>query len=426
MQIKSHYPAIDAMIERVRDRFAAEDPYIAEVFAECLRNTLQTTIHFNDRGEIFVATGDIPAMWLRDSSSQLTPFIRFAADEPDIRDILLALSRRQMRLILLDPYANAFNMGADGSPWQGDETAMRPELWERKYEIDSLCYPVQLSWLMWKGAGMTDQFDDAWLEAVKLIIRTFRTEQDHEARSPYRFQRRDCVYTDTLSRDGRGALVKGNIGLIWSGFRPSDDACTYGYLIPSNMFASVILGYAAEIAEAIYGDKALADEAAAFSREVHDAVERYGLLPGIPAPVYAYEVDGFGQYHVMDDGNIPSLVSMPLYGWCGPEDERYLSTRRAMLSAFNPYYYKGACLRGIGSPHTPPEYVWDLSLAIEGLTSTDPEEKLALIRTMAHNDAGTKLMHEGIHVDDPARFTRPWFSWANSMYCELVMDYCGF
>ena len=426
MQIQAHYASIDAMIARVRERFAGEDPYVAEVFASCLENTLQKTIHFDDDGAIFVATGDIPAMWLRDSTSQLVPFLRFAGEEPDIRELLLALSRRQMALIRLDPYANAFNMGATGSPWQSDDTDMRPELWERKFEVDSLCYPVQLSWLMWKQAGLTAQFDAGWLEAVRAILRTFRTEQDHEGRSPYRFQRKDCVFTDTLSRDGRGALVKGGIGLIWSGFRPSDDACTYGYLIPSNMFASVILGYIAEIAEAFYGDASLADEAAAFSREVREAVLRYGLLPGAPKPCFAYEVDGFGQYRVMDDANVPSLLSMPLIGWCAWDDPLYLSTRECMLSSYNPYYYKGACLQGIGSPHTPADYVWDVALAVEGLTTPDPDEKLALIRMMAHNDAGTRLMHEGVHVDDPARFTRPWFSWANAMYCALVMDYCGF
>ena len=426
VQIQPHYASIDAMIQRVRQRFTGEDAYIAEVFASCIENTLQKTIFFSDKGEIFVATGDIPAMWLRDSTSQLTPFLRFAAQEPDIRELLLRLNRRQMRLVLLDPYANAFNMGAEGSIWQSDKTDMKPELWERKYEIDSLCFPVQLSWLMWKQAGITEQFDGEWLEAARLIVKTFRVEQDHERNSPYRFQRENCVFTDTLSRDGRGALVNGGIGLVWSAFRPSDDACVYGYLIPSNMFASVILGYMAEICRAFYGEEAQAAEAEAFSREIREAVGRYGVMPNVPEPFYAYEVDGFGQYLFMDDGNVPSLLSLPLIGWCDADDPLYRNTRAMILSHRNPYYYTGKRLRGVGSPHTPPDYVWDIALAVEGLTSRDPAEKLRLIRMMAENDDGTRLMHEGIHADDPSRYTRPWFSWANSMYCELVMDYCGF
>ena len=429
MQIQPHYAAIDAMIERVRRRFEGEDDYIAEVFASCLQNTLQTTIHFGDDGRIFVATGDIPAMWLRDSTAQLVPFLRFAAEEPDIREILLRLNRRQMELIRLDPYANAFNMGAEGSPWQGDGTDMRPELWERKFEIDSLSYPLHLSWLMWKRAGIDEHLDEGWRQTVRRIIDTLRTEQDHENRSPYRFRRENCPFTDTLSRDGRGALVRSDIGLVWTGFRPSDDACVYGYNIPENMFASVALDCAAQIARERFGDEALAAEAESFSAQIREAVLRHGVLPGVipgvEEPFFAYEVDGFGQYLVMDDGNIPSLLSMPLLGWCGIDDPLYRNTRRVVLSRHNPYYYEGKCLKGVGSPHTPPNYVWDLALAVEGLTAADPRQKLELIRTMAHNDAGTRLMHEGIHVDDPARFTRPWFSWANSMYCELVMDYCG-
>ena len=425
MKIKEHYAAIDATIEKVRDYFRDDDPYLAEVFASCLQDTLQKTIHFSEDGAIFVATGDIPAMWLRDSTSQLTPFIRFANDEPDIREILLRLADRQMQLIRLDPYANAFNMGADGSPWMKDHTQMRPELWERKYEIDSLCYPFHLSYLMWKQAGITEHFTPEWLETARLVMKTFRTEQDHENNSTYRFQRDDCVYTDTLSRDGKGALVKGNIGLIWSGFRPSDDACAYGYLIPSNMFAAVTLSRISEIAETVYGDSALAREAEVFSAEVRAAIREYGVMRHMGKEFYAYEVDGFGQYLVMDDANVPSLMAMPLLGWCDPDDELYRNTREVMLSQQNPYYYSGKLLRGIGSPHTPPDYVWDVALSVQGLTSKSRDEKREMIRLMAHNDAGTKLMHEGIHVDDMYRYTRPWFSWANSMYCELVLDYCG-
>ena len=166
-----------------------------------------------------------------------------------------------MQCILLDPYANAFNENGDGQCWDHDKTDMKPELWERKYEIDSLCYPVQLSYLLWKNTGCTEQFTGEWLEAAKAVIRVFRTEQDHENASPYTFERENCSFTDTLSRDGKGALVKSNVGLIWSGFRPSDDACVYGYLIPSNMLASVILGNIAEIAREIYHDEKLAEEA---------------------------------------------------------------------------------------------------------------------------------------------------------------------
>lgn len=425
MKIKARYSVIDNMTARIREFFPEEDSRVAKVFENCISNTLQKTIHVQEDGSVYVITGDIPAMWLRDSACQLLPFLRFAKEEPEIRKILVKLVEKQMSCILLDPYANAFSVSADASGWMEDKTDMKPELWERKYEIDSLCHPVKLAWKLWKETGTTEHFTSEWKSAAKKIIETFRTEQDHEGSSPYRFERKNCVFTDTLSREGKGALVKSNIGLIWSGFRPSDDACAYGYFIPANMFASVILGHISEIAENVYGDLELAKEAAAFSKEVRDAIEKYAVIPCSEKDYYAYEVDGFGQYLVMDDANIPSLLSMPFLGWCDKEEEKYLNTRAVVLSEQNPYYYKGKYLCGVGSPHTPAGYVWDIAVAVQGLTSSDREEQYNCIKMMVENDAGTGLMHEGVYADDPSHYTRPWFSWANSMFCELVMDYCG-
>ena len=422
MQIREKYASVERAIARVRDCFA-DAPEIGETFACCISDTLQRTIHPREDGLVDVITGDIPAMWLRDSACQLSPFIRLSREEPELLALLTALSRRHAALILSDPYANAFNVGENSSIWMSDDTDMKPFLWERKYEIDSLCHPVRMAWQLWQQTGGAAHFTDEWHAAFREILRVFRTEQYHETRSDYRFQRANSPWTDTLSRDGKGALVKEGVGLIWSGFRPSDDACVYGYLIPSNMQACVCLGHIAEIAKAIYHDDALADEAAAFSAEVRAAVERFAVVP--MADFYAYEVDGFGQFNIMDDANLPSLLSMPYMGYCEKDDPLYLATRRMVLSSRNPFYYAGKCLKGIGSPHTPPDYVWDIALAMQGLTSQDRREQLACIRAMVDNDAGTHLMHEGICVDDPTRYTRPWFSWANSMFCELVMDYCG-
>jgi meiotically up-regulated gene 157 (Mug157) protein len=445
MKVNEHYKSIDETIRRVAKSFP-EDSRIPQIFQTCISDTLQKTIKIMEDGRVFVITGDIPAMWLRDSSCQLHLFLRFAKDEPQIREIIRGLIANQVRCILIDPYANAFNEEANGNCWSHDKTDMKPELWERKYEIDSLCYPVQLSYLYWKETGDASVFTEEWKKAAKTIITTFRTEQDHENKSAYMFERPDADMLDTLSRDGKGALVKPNIGLIFSGFRPSDDSCVYGYLIPSNMFASVILGYISEIASEVYGDAELCREAFAFSKEVRDAIEKYAVVPaarcldldemmetakrrmeGDARPgdfMYVYEVDGFGKYLVMDDANVPSLLAMPYYGYCAKDDPKYLCTRKVLLSDANPYYYSGTALRGIGSPHTPRDYVWDISLAIQGLTSTDMEEKKMLLRMMAENDNGTNMMHEGINVNDPSKYTRPWFSWANSMFCELVLDVC--
>lgn len=419
--MKKTYPVIAKMITRVEDAFGT-DSRIPEIFAKCILNTLDTTLHEQEDGSVFVITGDIPAMWLRDSACQLRPFLIFAKEEPEIKKLIAGVIRKQVDCILIDPYANAFNETANGNCYRHDHTQMNDFLWERKYEIDSLCYPIQLSYLLWKNTGETCHFTEKWKQAAEEILRVFQIEQDHENRSDYRFERADCPFTDTLSREGKGALVKSNIGLTWSGFRPSDDACVYGYLIPSNMLASVILSYMAEIAERIYQDRNLAKRAGRLSAEIREAVERYGIVPGEESAYYAYEVDGFGQYLVMDDANLPSLLSMPYFGYCGKEDERYRNTRKVILSDKNPYYYEGAYLKGIGSPHTKPRYVWDIALGMQGLTADSLEEKKMLLQMMSRADAGTGYMHEAIDADCPQNYTRPWFSWANSVFCELVMD----
>ncbi|MCD7764955.1 MAG: glycoside hydrolase family 125 protein, partial [Lachnospiraceae bacterium] len=228
--------------------------------------------------------------------------------------------------------------------------------------------------------------------------------------------------------DGKGALVKPNTGLIWSGFRPSDDACVYGYLIPSNMFAAVILEYLSEIADSVYQDAQLASETAAFAKELRAAIEREAVVPmgDKLEPFYAYEVDGYGQYLIMDDANIPSLLSIPYLGYCPADDPLYQNTKKVILSEFNPYYFKGRRLEGIGSIHTPGAKVWHLAMGMQGLVAEDRNEKRKMILAMADTDAGTGFMHESIDADTPDKYSRPWFGWANAIFAELMLDYCGY
>ena len=367
-------------------------------------------------------------MWLRDSACQVRPYLILAGEDEKFADMIEGLVHRQMECILKDPYANAFNEEANGNCWRHDRTDMGPEIWERKYEIDSLCFPIQLSYLLWKNTGRTGQFDGSFLKAAKRIIGVFETEQYHESRSGYRFERDNCVYTDTLSREGKGALVKEGTGLIWSGFRPSDDACTYGYLVPANMFAAVVLKYIGEIFLMIYNEKELGKKAEKFSEEIRTALEKYAVVPVNEGDesFYAYEIDGFGQYNVMDDANLPSLLSAPWFGYCQTEDELYKKTKKKILSDVNPYYYSGEKLSGIGSPHTPARYVWHISTGMRGLVAESEAEKKEIIKLMIDSDGGCGCMHEGVFADDPTKFTREWFSWANSVFCELVLDYCGY
>ena len=406
----------------VRER---TDPAVADRFTGCFADTLRRTVEWQPDGTAFVVTGDIPAMWLRDSTAQLSPYLHVADRHPELTDLLVAVNRRQLDQVALDPYANAFNAGPTGAGHSADRTDGSPWVWERKYEIDSLCAPLHLAADIRRVTGRTDHLDDRYRLAARRALEVWRTEQDHEARSAYRFERDDCPASDTLVRDGRGSLTAPT-GMSWSAFRPSDDACAFGYLVPGNAFASVALADVATIADEVLDDPALAAEARALRDEIERGIAAHGVVEaeGV-GEVLAYEVDGRGGVLLMDDANVPSLLSLPYIGWCAADDPLYLATRRFVLSEANPTYLVGTAARGLGSPHTPPDFIWPIGLALEGLTSTDPAEKQRLLDTLMATDAGTGATHESFHKDDPTRFTREWFSWADAMFCELVLDVAG-
>jgi len=411
----------DRLVARIAEQLGDE---VATIFRRCYLDTLEKTIEILPDGTAFVVTGDIPAMWLRDSATQLTPYLHFLGDDPALADTVAAVSRRQLAFVRLDPYANAFNASASGAGHHGDRTEMSPWVWERKYEVDSLAYPIQLAHDLWTLTGRTDHLAD-FPEAARLIVQLWRTEQHHEERSPYRFQRFDGAPTDTLSRDGRGAPVAVT-GLTWSAFRPSDDVCSFPYNVPANMFAAVELGHIAEIARDVFDDDELAASALALRDELGAALAEHatGTAPA-GDEIWAYEVDGLGGALLADDGNTPSLLSLPLHGWCTIDDPLYLRTRSFVLSPDNPYFCVGSAASGVGSPHTPPDTVWPIALAVQGLTAQDDAERRSVLDTLLRTHAGTGVMHESFHKDDPTIFTRPWFSWANAMFCELVLDIAG-
>ena len=419
--------AVEAEILRVKKLLT--NPKLAWMFENCFPNTLDTTVHFrmlDGKPDTFVYTGDIHAMWLRDSGAQVWPYVQLANNDAQLKEMLEGVIRRQFLCINIDPYANAFNDGPTGGNWMTDLTDMKPELHERKWEIDSLCYPLRLAYQYWKVTGDSSIFDGEWMKAITAILKTFKEQQRKDGVGPYRFQRKTERALDTLNNDGLGAPVK-PVGLIVSAFRPSDDATTLQYLVPSNFFAVSSLRKAAEILTEVNKETSLAKECTDLAAEVEAALKKYATYnhPEF-GTIYAFEVDGFGNHLLMDDANVPSLLAMSYLGYEPESQEVADNTRKLILSEANPFYYAGTKLSGIGSPHTPVRYVWHISKAIEGLTAPTKEEKHQMIHELMATDGGTGLMHEGVFVDDPTVYTREWFSWANAMFCELVMQYCGY
>lgn len=419
--------AVDAAIAKMQKRLdrPGASGKLAKLFANCYPNTLDTTVFadtINERPDSFVITGDIDAMWLRDSSAQVEPYLRFAAEDAPLRKLIAGVINRQTRCVLIDPYANAFNRGPSGSPWAKDMTAMKPELHERKFEVDSLCYPIRLAHQYWKETGDRSVFDADWRRATRLIIDTFRVMQRKSGPGPYRFQRLTERAQDTAPNNGIGAPTR-PVGLIASLFRPSDDACVFPLLIPSNMMAVVALRQLAELYASVIGDRETATEAEKFAAEVDAAITAHAIVDHPRhGRVYAYEIDGYGSRLLMDDANVPSLLSAPYLGYCAATDPVYRNTRAMVLSSDNPWYFKGTVAEGIGSLHTVAGHIWPLAITMRALTSTDPAEIAAALRHLIASDAGTGFMHEAFDKDDPKQFSRPWFAWANGLFGMLVLD----
>ena len=415
--------AVEETIKEVKSFLG--DTELAWLFENCFPNTLDTTVSYSEKNgkpDTFVITGDINAMWLRDSTAQVWPYVSLTSSDSRLRDLIAGVINRQVKFIHIDPYANAFNDGPGQSEWMNDLTEMKPELHERKWEIDSLCYPVRLAHGYWKTTGDTSVFDISWAEAMRLVIRTFRQQQRKEDQGPYRFQRVTGWQTDTVAGGGFGNPVN-PVGLIVSIFRPSDDATIWPFLIPSNYFAVKSLRQIAEIAEAVLKDEKLGADAASMADEVEAALVKYArAIHPDHGEIIPYETDGYYNCSFMDDANVPSLLAMPYLGTIDRNDELYLRTRNFVLSKSNPYYFSGKMGHGVGSPHTGTNRIWPIAITIRALTANNDYDIVSSLKMLKNTHAATGFMHESFMKDDPTQFTRKWFAWANTLFGELVLD----
>ncbi len=417
--------AVEAEIERVCGLLTNER--LRWMFRNCFPNTLDTTVHYREdtdgNPDTYVYTGDIPAMWLRDSGAQVWPYVQLCKDDLALQRMIAGVLRRQFKLINIDPYANAFNDGPTGA---GEDVGypgnwQSPWVFERKWEIDSHCYSIRLAYHYWKTTGDASVFDAEWVAAMRAILATLREQQMKEGPGDYIFLRRTDRQLDTRCHVGRGNPVK-PVGLIASAFRPSDDATTFGFLVPSNFMAVSSLRKAAEILRTVNDEPALADECTALADEVAAALQKYAVVDHPKyGKIYAYEVDGFGSRQLMDDANVPSLLAMVYLGDVERTDPIYENTRHFVWSEDNPWFWSGAAGEGIGSPHIGVEMIWPMSVMMRAFTATDDNEIRDCIVQLMTTDAGTGFMHESFSRHDAADFTRPWFAWQNTLFGELIL-----
>ena len=401
--------------KRIKGTFKNKE--LDDIFNNCFFNTVDATLTIDDKG-YFIITGDIPAMWLRDSAMQVFHYLDFV-DDIEVKNLIVGVIKKQFQLILIDSYANAF-MHDDKcvSEWDGKiQTDYSNKIvWERKYELDSLCYPFFLAYKYFEKTKDLSIFDSLFIDSFDKMIETIQKERNHSEKSEYYFIR------PPKEDIGRNTNKKEEKGLVWSGFRPSDDACKYHYHIPDNMFLVSVLDKLKGVFE-LLNDKR-EGLCRVLEKELSVLIDKYGVIDvPIFGKIYVSETNCLGDYNTDDDANVPSLLSIPFLEYPYMNEEIYKNTRRFILSKNNKYYYEGKVLKGIGSPHTPPNRVWPLSLSMQGITSNDEKEIIDCLRQLILSTNKEKLMHEGVDCDDPSIYSRPWFAWANSQFSLFVLKY---
>ena len=365
-------------------------------------------LRYNQDGTVFCYTGDIHAMWLRDSSAQVLQYLQFINVDSDVKNTVRGLLLKQFEQIRRDPYANAFN--EDGS------------VWERKFELDSLSYPLWLANKYYKLTGETDIFNNFFLITMDRILDTLELERDH-SKSSYSVHAADL---------GKGVNDYTNCGLIWSGYRPSDDVCHYKFFIPGNMFVVAVLEDMVSIFDELGLDAQMKQRMSALASSVRQAIETYGVYNHPTyGKMYAFEVDGSNAdinsangKLLTDMANIPSLISAPWLGYCETTDQTYINTRRFCLSEDNEYYFVGQYASGIGDQHeilNGTNAPWHMGIAMQGLTSTDKTEIERCVEYMTNTTGGKYVMHEAFNADDPTHYSRDYFTWPCSLYSHLVL-----
>jgi meiotically up-regulated gene 157 (Mug157) protein len=343
-------------------------------------------------------------------------------EDKNLQELIKGVINRQVKCILKDPYANAFYKDESKvSEWKDDKTEMKPGVHERKWEIDSLCYPIRLAYGYWKETGDVTPFDADWKEAMRLIVKTFKEQQRLENNGPYKFERTTSWATDGVPLGGYGYPTK-KIGLIHAMFRPSDDATVFPFNIPGNCFAMVSLIQLDEMSsgKAVFINR-LSHDCEIIWKRLRDVLNENAFI-NHPAKgrIMAYEINGFGSYNLMDDANVPSLLSLGYLNKAFLKDKEYLNTRKFVLSENNPFFFKGKAAEGIGGPHVGMDYIWPMSIIMRGLTSNDDKEIKTCLDMLQKTHTGTGFMHESFHKDDATKFTRKWFAWANTLFGEFV------
>ncbi len=409
---------IEEVIDKTSEVIADED--IRRMFMQCFPNTLDTTVYHQEHEntpDTFIVTGDIPAMWLRDSVNQLWPYLRFITKDEEIKNLFKGLIHRQSVCVNSDPYANAFKQEMHDD---------KVEVWERKYELDSLAAFFRLSSGYYETTKDVSPFDDKWIQAVDKALQVIFIEQNTLNKDNHEFLFQFKTHSGHLHPavrlSGYGYPSK-HCGLSRCVFRPSDDESVFPYLIPANAMALVNLRKMKIILEEL-GAVDLVKRSHLLADQISNGISEWGIVQHKEfGKIYAYEVDGFGSSCIMDDPNIPSLLSLPYLGFCDLDDEIYQNTRKFILSEWNSFFAKGRVASGLTSPHVGVfDHFWPMATIMQALTTKDKKEIIECLATLKRTHGKTFYLHESVDVDDAHQYTRHWFAWVNSLFGELILN----
>ncbi|KAI9842855.1 MAG: hypothetical protein M1837_006876 [Sclerophora amabilis] len=466
----------------LRLKSTIEDPDLYRLFQNTFPSTLDTAIKWmgtaagSDEELAFVVTGDmyVPlyrvwpakwakstlrnAMWLRDSANQIQPYlplVQASYTNNSIASLYRGVINLQSRYLLTSPYCNSFQPPAESGipPAENPaahEDAVLPDyssdsVFECKFELDSLASFLQVSSNYYNATNDTEFFGKYnWVNAINVVLQvaenmTMSTYAPDGSvnKSPYSFTRETRAGSETLINNGNGSPVQNGTGLIRSAFRPSDDATIYQLLIPANMMFAEYLESAALIAANLNGQGDLTTRMRKLSSQLRQAITKYGVVEdGALGNIYAYEIDGFGSRNIMDDANIPSLLSAPFLGYVDKKNELYQATRGFILSRNNPYFMRGSVISSVGGPHQGPGYAWPMASIVRILTSDDDDEIVSTLKAILGSTDGlgmhqtlpftprmsrvvqrafknakleiSGLIHESINTFNQSDWTRSW------------------
>lgn len=430
---------MEKVIEDLTTKMVDKD--LARIFENAFPNTLDTTVSWHVDGlekksekepeyvdgqwegaQSFIVTGDINAEWLRDSTNQLAQYQGLARKEKALEKLILGAINTQAEFVIESPYCNAFQPPSPSyqpSNGNGQADDVHPayepsKVFECKYELDSLAHFLALGTTFYKNTGSKAFLTKRWylaLEAVLEVLEeqarpTFNADTGKFEKNMYTFKRRTNIGTETLNLGGLGNPLNNGTGLIRSAFRPSDDATILGYLIPANAMMAVELKRTAEIMKSS-GKDSLAKTLRRQGESIEKGIWTHGVTKHKQyGDVFAFEVDGYGSNIIMDDANLPSLLSLPLLGFVGAEDETYQNTRKMILDrGGNPYYLAGRGFTGIGGPHVGPQNPWPMSRLIQAMTSDDDEEIMSCLIAV-RDSSRLGLVHESINSEHVIEYTR--------------------